>query len=114
LEFESIPSKGNKILVFGDMAELGQESTRYHENMARIINSLPSVSTVILVGNHVKATANLIHGKDVYLFDNTEGARELFWNLVNKGDSVLLKASRVIQLESLLTAKDTEKANLVG
>ncbi len=111
IEFESIPSNGTKTVIFGDMAELGQETVKYHENIATIINGLPSITTVILVGTHVNSIANLIKDKKVSIFENIEDAKETFWGIVKKGDSVLLKGSRVMQIESILI-KDVELAKV--
>lgn len=114
LEFETLKSSGKKILVFGDMAELGQASEKYHEDIGKIINNLPSVSNVILVGHHVAEIVKILKDKQAFHFENVEEAKETFWNMVKKGDSVLLKGSRTMRLETILQKETVfQKADLV-
>ncbi len=89
----------NKVLILGDMLELGDQSDEEHQNIVELIRQF-TFDKVILVGPQFKKTD---HNFDAYesidaLKNNIATLQEL------KNCYVLIKGSRGIQLEQLLSA----------
>ncbi|MGZ8866715.1 MAG: UDP-N-acetylmuramoyl-tripeptide--D-alanyl-D-alanine ligase [Thermoanaerobaculia bacterium] len=106
--------KGRRIAVIGDMLELGDKELDYHRDAGRAIPK--DVDAVIGVGRRSQA---LLDGaresghKDVHHFDDAQGAGEFVRDFVREGDLVLIKASRGIGLDKIVTMleKNVEGGN---
>ena len=88
----------NKMIVLGDMFELGKDSNHYHQE---ITNSLEKIndSTIYIVGEYF---CNTKHSDRIKSFSST---KELINNLskTNVSDySILIKGSRGMQLEKII------------
>ena len=88
----------NKMIVLGDMFELGKDSNHYHQE---ITNSLEKIndSTIYIVGEYFYNTK---HSDRIKSFSST---KELINNLskTNVSDySILIKGSRGMQLEKII------------
>ena len=97
--FRSIPGN-NKIVILGDMAELGEATRSEHE---AIVHSLQSanLAKVILIGKEFK-NADQNSGSGFLHFENVSEVKEWFSKQNFENSYFLLKASRVIGLEKLL------------
>ena len=95
--------KGKRIAVLGDMLELGAQSAQLHFEVGRCIH--PNVQALITVGNcsrqiadgaqHQMASIDHCHTADE--------AADVLHRVVASGDLVLLKGSRGIKLEKVLS-----------
>ncbi|MEA3480207.1 MAG: UDP-N-acetylmuramoyl-tripeptide--D-alanyl-D-alanine ligase [Bacteroidota bacterium] len=94
--FNTLPQK-QKILILGDMMELGHESTSEHQKIIDLVKAL-SFEKIIFCGEHFQA---LLEKTDL-VFPNVQEAKS--WLSINKisGSAILLKGSRKIELEKLL------------
>lgn len=97
--------KGEKKVVLGPMKELGKESKRAHEQVARQLHAYPMGSTY-LYGEEMKGAYDLLKrgGYDRPLW-YTDDFTELENTVVSKsrhGDIFLLKASRSVAMERLI------------
>jgi UDP-N-acetylmuramoyl-tripeptide--D-alanyl-D-alanine ligase len=103
---------GRRIAVIGDMLELGDKELDYHRDAGRAIPK--SIDAVIGVG---KRSKSLLDGaresghKNLHHFDNAEEAGEFLKGFIDRGDLVLIKASRGIGLDK--TVKILETGNQV-
>ncbi|MDO4564360.1 MAG: UDP-N-acetylmuramoyl-tripeptide--D-alanyl-D-alanine ligase [Clostridia bacterium] len=88
---------GRRVAILGDMGELGREAPRFHRETALAALSL-GVDVLILIGETFFACS--IFGANS--FKTVEEARDGLRELIQPGDTVLLKASRSMGLESLL------------
>jgi UDP-N-acetylmuramoyl-tripeptide--D-alanyl-D-alanine ligase len=85
------------VAVLGEMAELGPEAPRYHSEVGEAARGL-GVDVLIAVGGGLAVR----YGGT--LLATPEEAAELVRNLLEPGDVVLVKASRVHRLEAVAEA----------
>lgn len=87
----------NKVVILGDMLELGDESYLEH---TKVVNKLKSMklSKVFLVGDNFYNTASV---EDIVRFHSSEEARKYLENDLLKGFMILIKGSRGIKLENI-------------
>lgn len=94
---ESVDKK--RILVLGDMLELGHLSEKLHREIGKVINR-SRLDEVYLYGKEVKFTAEEINKKSVYLFNDK---KDLALKIMNQEHSVILiKGSRGMKMEEVL------------
>ncbi len=101
--FMSEPAGGSRVVVCGDMLELGRESRRIHRRIGAEL-AAGGVDMLFAVGPLAKAMLAGWHDKRrpsqaALHFETAEEAWMPLWQLVAAGDSVLLKGSRKIGLE---------------
>jgi len=98
--------QGRRIAVIGDMLELGEKELDFHRDSGR--NIPRSVDVVIGVGKRSNA---LLEGARsagfkedaMHHFDDAESAGKFLLDFVRPGDLVLVKASRGIGLDKIVT-----------
>ena len=97
-------TEGRRIAVIGDMLELGEQETQFHRDAGRAIPK--SIDVIAGVGKRTKALldgareaglANLHH------FDDAHSAGEFLKNEIREGDLVLIKGSRGVGLDKIVT-----------
>lgn len=92
---KKIETSGRKILVIGDMMELGQYSKSEHEKIRGAMNG--GVFDVITVGQRAKVIARTT--KNDKSFNNSIEAGEYMKSIIIKGDIVLVKGSQSMRME---------------
>ncbi len=102
----SEPTQGRRVLVVGDMRELGEASERLHREAAENI-AQHRVDMVISVGEYARLMAGVIREIsqkriETHAYADTSRARRRITQYVQLGDMVLLKGSRTIGLEALI------------
>ncbi|WP_413627637.1 UDP-N-acetylmuramoyl-tripeptide--D-alanyl-D-alanine ligase [Fructilactobacillus vespulae] len=113
--FKDTKLTGKRIVVLGDMLELGSDSPKMHADLASSINS-NDFKQVFLIGADMQALSTQLKNKyqlgtDLFQYDKNQIA-ELTSDLqknINPGDEVLLKASHGIHLEQVLDALKTSQ-----
>ncbi|HVP09834.1 MAG TPA: UDP-N-acetylmuramoyl-tripeptide--D-alanyl-D-alanine ligase [Phycisphaerae bacterium] len=103
---DQMSSIGRKVLILGDMRELGGEAVRCHQAVGREVGR-STAQIIIAVGAMARvltdgATAVAGTAKRIYAFPSVEAVAEKIGTFVQPGDVVLLKASRAVRLERLL------------
>ena len=91
-----------KIVVFGDMLELGRFSKKEHQKIGRYLNnSKPYL--VICVGDLAKFAFKGIKDKNIkkYWIDEALKATKILKPFLNKDVTILIKGSRKMQLEKI-------------
>jgi UDP-N-acetylmuramoyl-tripeptide--D-alanyl-D-alanine ligase len=94
---------GRKILVSGDMLELGRMSRFFHEEIADIVGD-SDIDMLITVGRHSHNTYLAAKKKGIKIallrhYDTPKGAATFLKNIAKRGDLVLIKGSRAIKME---------------
>jgi UDP-N-acetylmuramoyl-tripeptide--D-alanyl-D-alanine ligase len=98
--------RGRRVMVLGDMLELGASSPELHHAVGREIAG-SAIDLLVLVGEQVKATAGGaleagMPSKRVVHVPSAEQAASEIDELLRQGDIVLLKASRRIGLDRVV------------
>ncbi len=91
-----------KILVLGDMLELGKYSKKLHEEIGQLLNS-KDFSLVIFVGKEMY-NAFRVYKKDKLYFESTDKLKDFmtFSKNLFKNGLILLKGSRGMKLEDII------------
>jgi UDP-N-acetylmuramoyl-tripeptide--D-alanyl-D-alanine ligase len=87
-----------RVAILGEMAELGEESDRYHAEVATLIGEL-GIELVIAVGE--PARAYLAHAADSRFVAGASSFDETTLELLRPGDAIVVKASRAVGLEGI-------------
>ncbi len=85
-----------KVLILGDMFEMGDESMKEHTNMIELVHQ-QNLQHVIFVGKDFHACKKY----DYHFFETTEEAKEYLTKNKIENSSILVKGSRGMKLESL-------------
>lgn len=99
---QSSISAQHKILILGDMLELGNDSRKYHLELATVIEKV-SFRDLILVGKHSKVLADELQESDIesHYFKNTKALASQLPKFIRGNDHVFIKASNSIGLNKL-------------
>jgi len=94
--FAALPAKGRRIAILGDMLELGPRSPEYH---AQVFDHAASLGLDLVVA--VGAFSGACRAQCKY--ENAAALKAALPNILEQGDSVLLKASHGLNLSSAIT-----------
>lgn len=90
-----MPATGRRVAILGDMFELGDEALRYHR---QVFDHARGLSLALVVGVGELSSQCAAHRA----FKNLDALRAALPSLLEKGDTVLLKASHGMNLGSFL------------
>lgn len=95
---------GRRVCILGDMLELGEQTAEYHE-VVGLYAALHGIDVILCVGPNSEQTFNgalaLAPDRARY-FETTETLKAILPELVEEGDTVLVKASRGMHLEQIV------------
>lgn len=107
-DFSMLESKGRKILVLGDMLELGEQSRYYHEKLAATIKKM-EIDAFVGIGREMRYATDFLASFPVnhvrfpfFHFQSSEEASEFLLSFLKENDAVFLKGSRGIAVEKIL------------
>lgn len=109
-KLKKTPVKGKKILVLGDMLELGEEEENYHKQAGEF--ALKAVDLIICLGKLSRKTGEVFEekGKKAYFIkDHKEGA-EILLKILKGEDWVCFKGSRGMEMEKIIKIMEEEGA----
>lgn len=92
------PTNGKRILVVGDMLELGDKAHDYHRQIGRMASAF-GIDIIVAVG---KLCAAIEEAAKVY--ESQEEAAQYLLECVESGDTVLVKGSRAMKMEKIIDA----------
>lgn len=98
--FAAMDLKGRRFVLLGDMAELGAFAEESHRRVGRQA-AAARLDMIFCVGESAKWTGDEAsrNGGRVIRFDRIEAAVDLLHGILEKGDALLVKGSRVARLE---------------
>jgi UDP-N-acetylmuramoyl-tripeptide--D-alanyl-D-alanine ligase len=99
LDHLAATAPGRRVAVLGDMLELGPEERAFHEEVGRQAAEA-GVEVLVTVGPRALAMAGVFEGEAHPVADAAEAAA-LLPELVQGGDTVLVKGSRGVALEAV-------------
>lgn len=91
---------GRKILVLGDMGELGENEISYHRAVGEEIKNL-KFDLLLTVGDLSRYISDVNATKSVH-YATTDGCSYYLKNNIKDGDWILLKASRAMHFEKII------------
>jgi UDP-N-acetylmuramoyl-tripeptide--D-alanyl-D-alanine ligase len=101
--------KSRRILITADMLELGKKSAKFHEEMGSYIAQKGVIDLLISVGKFSKNLSGAAKKEGmseaaVKSFDLLNGSISAITDSIKPGDVVLVKGSRMMQMERLVEA----------
>ncbi|MCX7856789.1 MAG: UDP-N-acetylmuramoyl-tripeptide--D-alanyl-D-alanine ligase [Deltaproteobacteria bacterium] len=99
--FSELPCEGKKILVLGDMNELGEYSVYYHRDLGRTLNEI-DFHYAFFFGEKIRDTyLETKKGEKLY-FENMGELLDRLLSVLEEKDCVLIKGSRSLNLDLLV------------
>ncbi len=113
--FSEYPNARRRLVILGDMLELGEEAVRYHIEIGRLVAEY-NIDLAILVGPLSAHAADAaieagMKGERVWHYSTADICASEMREFLKAGDLVYLKGSRGIGLEKILTAWQSEEEN---
>jgi len=92
-----------RIAVLGDMKELGDSSKQAHELIGEAVSE--NVDVFIAVGEEMALAKDVIIERnpkvEVFWFKNSDEAKKTVKKIIQKGDLILIKGSRAMEMEKI-------------
>jgi UDP-N-acetylmuramoyl-tripeptide--D-alanyl-D-alanine ligase len=104
-------AKGSKLAVLGDMLELGPQEQGYHEQVGQWVGEF-GVDRLLAVGRRAQWLAEAARKSGVAQVEwvaSTEDAQAALNSMRRSGDTILLKASRGMGLDRLMSVFETSE-----
>jgi UDP-N-acetylmuramoyl-tripeptide--D-alanyl-D-alanine ligase len=104
--FDSLPGGKRRVVILGDMLELGEASARYHSEIGEQVTH-HRFDLLVAVGPAAKDIVNTAHETGVSCrrllhYDNSDACAAEMVQILQPGDLIYLKGSRGIGLETIL------------
>lgn len=108
--FDSIRSNGRKIMVMGDMFELGRHEDKFHRQVGRRVAQVCDMLVAVGVRSRSAARQALLCGLgrgNVFTCATAQEAREILLEKIapTEHDVVLVKGSRAMKMEEVFNGK---------
>ena len=94
--------QGKKILVFGDMGEVGEQAGQFHDEIGGYAKSM-GVDRMLALGEHAAAAARNFDGGAEH-FKNVAALIDALLRLLDEDTTVLVKGSRFMKMERVVEA----------
>jgi UDP-N-acetylmuramoyl-tripeptide--D-alanyl-D-alanine ligase len=103
-----------KIVVLGDMLELGSKEERAHRNIGKLLRD-SGIDLFVAVGDRMKLAKEELNkiksNQETAYFDNPIEAGDFVENLLKPGDLVLVKGSQGMRMEKVVEKILSESEN---
>jgi len=98
IAFDQYSTEKHKIVVFGDMLELGPDSAFWHRQIGRFLRKVADLTLVVLVGREVEWTKKTLpYGLKCLYFPTADAAFETVRDLASDSkNAILFKSSKSI------------------
>jgi UDP-N-acetylmuramoyl-tripeptide--D-alanyl-D-alanine ligase len=115
--FDKFTCLGKKVVILGDMLELGLKSAVLHRNVGK--NLPESINILITVGEQAKHITEGAKEADkklsaIFVCNSPQEATDKLVDILKNNDKILIKGSRLMKLEEIVTRlqekfKDADK-----
>jgi len=105
LAFDAYESDMNRIVILGDMLELGIDSAFWHRQIGRFLRKISGIKQLVLIGTMVswiKKTAPI--GLSIEVFETWEQALPYVKTVTHEKTITFIKASRSVGLQNIVDA----------
>ena len=103
-------NNAKKLVLLGDMLELGKKSKKLHKKLSNVINK-SDIDKVFVYGKHIKVTFNLLSkNKKGKIFNNLREAYDHFSKIVHNNDLLMVKGSNATGLNQF--SKNIKKGQI--
>ena len=98
LKYYNREKNSKKLVLLGDMLELGKKTKKFHIELSNVINK-SDIDKVFVYGNHIKETfKNLKLNKRGKFFNKLEDAHDYFSKNLHNNDLLMIKGSNATGL----------------
>lgn len=100
----SVPTRGRKVAVLGDMLELGVWSNTLHHDIGRLL-AASKIDVLVTVGSEAAYITEEVSdsgNKEVFIWDTTEEAEKKIARIIKPDDLILVKGSRALKMEKII------------
>lgn len=97
----SLPCEGKKILVLGDMNELGDYSSSYHRELGKYVDEF-DFDYIFFLGEKMREAFFEVKKRPVFHFEDKESLLSQLLPLLRQKDCVLVKGSRALNMEFIV------------
>ncbi len=101
IEYLSKINNKKKILILGDMGELGENSGHYHEKIVSKINN-SNLDLVYGMGLEIEKAFKKNKGKNLYIFHDKSELIKIIQPLLSMNVIILIKASRFMNFDTIV------------
>jgi UDP-N-acetylmuramoyl-tripeptide--D-alanyl-D-alanine ligase len=102
--FSRFPGNRRKIVVLGDMCELGEKSIYFHQMIGEFFPA--QIDILITVGKYATYIAEMVKRRQknikIYSFEDSSEAAHKVVDIVKNNDKILFKGSRAVRLETIV------------
>jgi UDP-N-acetylmuramoyl-tripeptide--D-alanyl-D-alanine ligase len=98
-----LPCNGRRMVILGDMKELGEKTSLYHRELGRFLREA-GISMTLLTGEYMTETFEELKDGTAILFENKERLIDYAVQNLQEGDAVLVKGSRAARMEEIAEA----------
>lgn len=102
-EFAQMPVKGRRILAIGDMRELGDSGAQMHRDLGPVIGD-SRIDLTLSCGPLMHELAQTLPARQSLHYADSQVMADDIINHLRDGDTILLKASRSLQLNLVVDA----------
>ena len=93
--------QGDKILVLGDMLELGEKENEFHAELKNAVYGC-GAKTVICIGTRMRALYDALQNVEKYHFLSSDASLDTLKSVAKQGTNVLFKGSNSMRLCDLV------------
>ena len=98
LDSYKVKNDEKKLVLLGDMLELGNKTKKFHNELSHIINK-SDIDKVFVYGKYIRETFNrLLKKKKGKIFKNFKEAKDYFSKIINNNDLLMVKGSNATGL----------------
>ena len=110
MDYYNDNKKHRKLVLLGDMLELGKKSKKFHRTLSVIINR-SNIDKVFVCGKYIKETFNYLStNKKGKVFKNIKEAHNHFGKILHNNDLLMVKGSNATGLNQF--SKNIKKGQI--
>ncbi len=98
-----LPCAGKRIVILGDMKELGEKTAFYHKELGKLLDK-SGIPVIALFGEYVQDAFRQLQDGRARLFESKKSLIDYVAGEAKEGDVILVKGSRASKMEEIVEA----------